>query len=261
MIKVKDIASSIEAYAPKSLQESYDNSGLQVGDPEMTVTAVLLCLDVTEDVLEEALKRRCNMIVSHHPLLFSGLKEVTGRTATQRMVIRAVRENIAIYSAHTNLDITREGVSYEMAHALGLTDLQVLDPSKSDSGLGLGLTGITTPTPKMEFLRKLKDSFSVKALRYSSQSPQIVIKKVALCGGSGASFIKEAVDAGADIYVTGDVKYHDFTTYGLDIILADVGHFESEKGACKIFSRVIREKFPECPVFFSESDQNPVGVL
>ena len=132
MLKVKDIASAIEEFAPKSLQESYDNTGLQVGNPDMDVSAVLLCLDVTEDVLAEARRRQCNMIVSHHPLLFSGLKRISGNTPTERIVIEALRHNIAIYASHTNLDSASEGVSYEIARMLNMTNLKVLCPNPSD---------------------------------------------------------------------------------------------------------------------------------
>ena len=261
MLKVKDIAAAIESFAPKKLQESYDNAGLQVGDPEMDVSAALLCLDVTEDVLREALERRCNMIISHHPLLFKGLKEVTGRTATERIVITAIREKIAIYSAHTNLDSAWEGVSHEIAHALNIRDLRVLEPRDGDESVGLGVIGNVQPTPKLEFLRKLKETFKVKSLRYSSQSPQLVVRKVAVCGGSGASLIRAAVESGADMIITGDVKYHDFTTYGLDIIIADIGHYESELCTKKIFSKIIREKFPDFVTYFAESETNPINYM
>ncbi len=261
MIKVKDIATVIESFAPKRLQESYDNAGLQVGDPEMVVSAALLCLDVTEDVLREALERRCNMIVSHHPLLFKGLKEVTGKTSTERIVITAIKENLAIYSAHTNLDSAWEGVSHEIAHALNMRDIRVLEPREGEESVGLGVIGEVQPTPKIEFLRKLKDEFKVKSLRYSSQTPQLVVRKVAICGGSGASLIQGAIAAKADIIITGDVKYHDFTTYGLDIIIADIGHYESEICTKKIFSKIIREKYPDFVTYFAESESNPINYM
>ncbi len=261
MVKVKDIAWAIEQFAPRSLQEDYDNAGLQVGDPEMEVSAALLCLDVTEDILREALHRRCNMIISHHPLLFRGLKQITGATAIERIVIDAIRNNIAIYSAHTNLDSAWDGVSHEMAHALDLTDIKVLEPHDSEGRSGLGVIGNIKPTPKIEFLRRIKETFKVKDLRYSSQSPQLVVKKVAVCGGAGASLIKESIDKGADIIVTGDVKYHDFTNFGLDIIIADVGHYESELCSKEIFSRIIRENFPDFVTYFSECETNPVKCL
>ncbi|MDE6835652.1 MAG: Nif3-like dinuclear metal center hexameric protein, partial [Muribaculaceae bacterium] len=206
MIKVRDIASLIEEFAPKSLQEDYDNAGLQVGNPDMEVSAALLCLDVTEDILDEAIERSCNLIISHHPLIFKGLKSVTGKDATQRIVIKALSNNIAIYAAHTNLDAAFDGVSFEMAHMLGLKDIRVLDPRRENPDTGIGVIADASPTPKLEFLRKLKEKFNVKALRYSAYTPKLVVKKVALCGGSGAFLIRKAIAEGADAIVTGDVK-------------------------------------------------------
>lgn len=261
MVKVTDIARTIEDFAPKSLQESYDNTGLQVGDPDMGVTAAILCLDITEDILDEAIQRHCNLVITHHPLIFRGLKEITGRTATERIVVNAIRHNIAIYSAHTNLDSAWDGVSHEMAHMLDMTDLSVLEPKTDDTSTGLGIIGNVRPTPKLEFLRKVKETFNVKALKYSAQSPQLVVKRVALCGGSGASLIETAINAGADAIITGDVKYHDFTAHGLDIIIADIGHYESELCASRIFSRIIRDRYPDFPLFFPDSETNPIGTI
>ena len=261
MVKVKDIAATIEEFAPKSLQESYDNAGLQVGDPETTVSAVLLCLDVNEDVLKEAKERECNLIVSHHPLIFHGLKQVTGANATQRIVIEALKNNISIYSAHTNLDSVWDGVSHEIARRLDIKDLEVLEPQPQNPKAGLGVVGNIKPLPKIEFLRKIKETFNVGALRYSAQTPCLVVRRVAVCGGAGASLISSAVKAKADILVTGDVKYHDFTTYGNEIIIADIGHYESELCSREILSRVIREKYPDLTTYFSDSESNPIKTL
>ena len=261
MTKVKDIAAAIEKFAPRSLQEDYDNAGLQVGDPEMEVSAVLLCLDVTDDILLEAERCSCNMIVSHHPLIFKGLKQLVGADPVQRIAIEAIRRNIAIYSAHTNLDAAWDGVSHEIAHSLGLENLQVLDPNPDDPRTGIGVTGTMKPNPRLEFLRRVKETFNVKALRFSANSPKLVVKKVAVCGGSGAFLIRKAIEAGADAIVTGDVKYHDFTSFGLNIIIADIGHYESELCSRKIFSRIIRDAFPDAVVYFSEKEKNPIAVL
>lgn len=260
-ITVNDVASAIEAFAPLPLQEDYDNAGLQVGFRDRQIDAVMLCLDVTPEVLREAIHRQCGMIVSHHPLIFRGLKNLTGADDTQRIVIEALEAGIAIYSAHTNLDSAWNGVSHEMAHLLGVTNIGVLDPKPGSQEAGIGVTGDIKPTPMLEFLRLVKEKFKVKTLRYSSQSPGIVVKKVALCGGSGASLIPDAIRAGADLYVTGDVKYHDFTSYGRDIVIADIGHYESELCSMRIFSRIIREKYPDLVVYFSEEQKNPVGFL
>lgn len=262
MIKVKQIGKAIEDFAPLSLKESWDNPGLQVGDPERNVTGVLLCLDVTEDILNEAIKRDCNIIVSHHPLIFGGLKHLTGKTPTERIVESAISQKISIYSAHTNLDSAFEGVSYEMAHMLGMTECHPLEKSATgDSQEGLGIVGNVSPTPKLEFLRKVKDVFEVRDLRYSSQTPGIMIRKVALCGGSGGSLIKNAIASGADVYICGDLKYHDFTSYGSEILLADIGHFESELCSRKILSRIIRENHPDCVVYFSECEKSPIKIM
>lgn len=262
MTKVKDIAKAIEEFAPLSLKESWDNPGLQVGDPEMEVTGVLLCLDVTEDILAEAMQRDCNMIVSHHPLIFGGLKHLTGSTPTERIAADALRNDVAIYSAHTNLDSTSEGVSYEMAHALGMKDCRPLEPSASGNPEeGLGIVGTIEATPKLEFLRKVKETFEVDSLRYSAQTPGIVVRKVALCGGSGGSLLKSAVKSGADVYLCGDLKYHDFTSYGSEILLADIGHFEGELCSRKILGRVIRQKYPDCVAYFSNCERNPIKTI
>lgn len=260
-IKVKDIAKAIEDFAPKELQESYDNTGLQIGDPEMTVSAVLLCLDVTEDILAEARRRRCNMIVSHHPLLFSGLKQITGITPTQRIVAEALCSGIAIYASHTNLDSAFQGVSYELAHMLNLTDVRPLQPSAESADTGLGVIGSISPTPKLEFLRKVKETLNVGHLKYAEQAPHLVIRKVAICGGAGASLIREARAAGADALLTGDLKYHDFTSNGYDLLLADIGHYESELCTKRIFSRIIRQAYPDCVTYFAESESNPVAYI
>jgi len=262
MPTVREIAEAIESFAPKDLQESYDNSGLQLGCRDMEVKAALICLDVTEEIIEEAKRRGCNMVISHHPLLFHGLKQISGETPTQRIVINAIKNSIAIYAAHTNLDAAWEGVSYEMAHLLGLSSTRPLVPMDGRPETGLGLLGeFTKPVPAMEFLRKVKDTFHCKCLRYSSRTPKLVIRTVALCGGSGAEFIREAVKRGADAYVTADIKYHDFTDNALSILLADIGHYESELCSEKIFSRIIHEKFPNFVTYYAEMGKNPVGFL
>lgn len=261
MIKVRDIAAAIEDFAPKALQESYDNAGLQVGDPEASVESALICLDVTEDVLEEALARECNIIISHHPLIFRGLKSLTGADTTQRLVMQALKKNMAVYSAHTNLDSVWDGVSHEIARRLGVKNLDVLEPHADNDKAGLGVVGNINPVPKIEFLRKVKDTFNVAALRYSAQSPSVVVRRVAVCGGAGASLITSAIKAKADILVTGDVKYHDFTSFGSEIIIADIGHYESELCSRELLARIIRERFPDLTIYLSDSESNPIKIL
>lgn len=258
-MKLKTITTAIEEFAPLSLQLDYDNSGLQIGRPDAEISAALLCLDVTEEILQEAIDRKCELIISHHPLLFRGLKHITGATSTERIVARALRHNIAIYAAHTNLDSAVHGVSREMARMLRLRDTAVLDSAGDPTGLGI--IGSVDAVPAMEFLRQVKETFHVKALRYSAQSPQLVVRRVALCGGAGAEFIPKAIAAGADIYITGDVKYHDYTTYAADMLIVDIGHYESELCARNIFARLLHERFPGFVARVSESDRCPVGVI
>ncbi len=261
MAKVIDICAAIEDVAPRALQESYDNAGLQVGDYQMNVSAALLCLDVTEDVMAEAHKRSCNLVISHHPLIFKGLKCLTDSTPTERIVSYAIRHNIAIYSAHTNLDAASQGVNYEIARTIGMRNLAVLEPNKCDPNSGIGFIGDIEGTPVLEFLRQVKEKFKIRALRYSSSSPRLVVNRVAVCGGSGGYLIPTAVSLGADAILTGDVKYHDFTSWSSQILIADIGHFESELCTKKIFSRIIREKFPNFVTYFSETEKNPINIM
>lgn len=261
MPKVKEIAAIIEEFAPRELQEQYDNAGLQVGNPEAEVSAALLCLDVTEEIMQEARERSCNMIISHHPLIFGGLKAVTGADATQRIVADAIRSNMAIFAAHTNLDCAWQGVSYEIARTIGMTRLRVLEPKANNPEVGLGVIGDIESKPVLEFLRMVKDRFGVQALRYGGPASRLVVNRVAVCGGSGASLIPRAIREGADTILTGDVKYHDFTSYSSQILIADIGHFESELCTKKIFSRIIREKFPNFVTYFSETEKNPIKIM
>lgn len=262
MPTVKEIATAIEAAAPLCLQESYDNSGLQIGREGNSVDSVLVCLTPTEAIVNEAIERGCNLIVSHHPLLFRGLKRISDATATERIAVQAIRHNISLYAAHTNLDSTAEGVSADIAQALGMTDVEPLVPTAPGASTGLGTIGeMPAPVPVLEFLRQLQKVFGVKALRYSATTPKIVIRRVAVCGGSGSSFITDAIARGADAYVTGDLGYHDFDSYGSEILLADIGHFESELGARKLLRSILEEAFPYLAVMTADCETNPVKTL
>ncbi len=260
-IRVSDIAEAIERFAPKRLQESYDNTGLQVGSPDTEVTGVMLCLDVTREIMEEARRKNCNMVISHHPLIFKGLHNLTGADEVQRTAIEAVRNDMVLYAAHTNLDSANEGVSYEIAHRLGIDNLEVLEPKEGYGDAGLGVVGDITPMPTLEFLRHVKETFSVKCLRYSARTRKLVVRRVAVCGGAGASLIRNAIVAGADMMITGDVKYHDFTGLGDEIVIADIGHYESELCATKIIARILAERWPQLVLHEAENEKNPIGCL
>ena len=344
---IRCVINAIEAFAPRALQESYDNSGLQAGDVTKDCKGVLLTLDVSEQTVEEAASLGCNLIISHHPLLFKGIKTLTPASSTGRILISAVKNDIAIYSAHTNLDNARRGVSARMAAKLGMTDVEVLQPQRStllklvvfapsthseavkqamteagagrigdydsctytmegtgsfralsgarpfvgqegsihhepetrieailhrsllgkvtaamlkahpyeepaydiiplenaDRYAGSGAVGNIGETTAGEFLENLKSVFGCPAVRYCGELNRR-ISRVALCGGSGAFLIGDALAAGADIYVTGDLKYHDFTENAGKIMLADIGHFESENCTKEIFHDILSAEFP-----------------
>lgn len=259
--RINDIARAIEQMAPLRWQEGYDNAGIQVGDPEAVVTGVLLCTDVTMAVIDEAIARGFNMVVSHHPLIFHGLKKLAGRDSIERMVAHAIKHGINIYSAHTNMDNAPAGVSHHMAEKLGLTDVEVLE-ARDDNGVttGSGVIGYILPKPMMDFLKEVKEAFGVQAVRYSGDTSGDVYR-VALCGGAGAFLIDRARQVGADIYVTGDVKYHDFFKADEGIVIADIGHYESEQYTVELFRDIIARQCPGVEVAMARQERNPVKYL
>jgi len=364
-MKLKELTSYLETAVPLSFQESYDNSGLQVGDQEMEINSALVTLDITEDVVNEAIAKDCNLIISHHPVIFQGLKKLTGKTAAERIVINAIKNGIAIYSAHTNLDVIPEGVSRKMAEKLKLHNVKVLSPlterllklvtfvpethiekvkealfnagagfignydkcgfviegkgtfrgsqstipfagekgklhtqteirfetvlfshlkdrvinallsahpyeevaydlyslENSNIETGMGCIGeLAKPLPEKEFLSHVSRVFGAKGIRFSGSSGR-EIKRIALCGGSGASLLGTAISSGADAFITADVKYHNFSDAEKVILLIDAGHFETEKFATEILNDLIIKKFPKFAVRFSETNTNPINYL
>lgn len=259
--RVKDIAHAIEQVAPLRWQESYDNAGLLVGDPEATVTGVLLCTDVTRAIIDEAVAAGCNLVVSHHPLIFHGLKKLAGRDEVERMVAHAIKHDINIYSAHTNMDNAPTGVSRHMADKLGMTDVEVLE-ARDDEGItiGSGVIGTVTPMAVLDLLRHVKQTFDVGAVRYSGDTDAMV-SRVALCGGAGSFLIDHARRAGAQVYITGDVKYHEFFKADEGIVIADIGHYESEHFTTELFADIIAGARPDLPVRLARTQRNPVNYL
>ncbi len=255
-----EIISALSRVAPLSLQESWDNSGLQVGDITQACTGVLLALDPTPEVVAEAVARGCNMVLTHHPLLFRGLKCLAGDTRVEQAVIAAVRAGVVVCSWHTALDSAPAGVSYEMAQRLGAVVFATLTSSPTGAG-GLGVVAdLPQPLSAVDFVAKVKSAFGSHPYRCSAV-PDGAIKRIAICGGSGGEFIPTAVTAGADAFITADVRYHDFVDHGNDIFIVDIGHFESENCAKDIFYHVITEKFPNFAVCYSELEKNPINYL
>ena len=355
----------LERFAPLSFQESYDNSGLQVGDPDAELTGVLITLDVTEKVLKEAIDMGFNMVVSHHPLIFHPLRSITGRNSTERLVRRAIRNDIAIYSGHTNFDAVSGGVSTTMANRLGLVHQRVLDPIRGvlkklvvfvpvdhldavrtamfDAGAGhigaydrcsfnldgtgtfrgsedanpfvgekgllhqepetrvetivpahrvdrvigamieahpyeevaydvypldnaldsagMGLIGeLEDPVGEEVFLNFVRDRFGAEVIRHSALLGRPV-STVALCGGAGSFLLKKAISAGADVFVTGDFKYHQFFDAEGKIVVMDIGHYESEQFTRELFYDLISKNFPKFAVRLAETDTNPINYF
>ncbi len=362
-MQVKDVMQAIEEKAPLVYQEGYDNCGLQVGDPESEVKGILISLDVTEAVVDEAMARNCNMIVAHHPLIFSGIKRLSGRNYVERTIIKAIKNNISIYAAHTNLDNMLHGVNAKIAEKLCLQQTSILAPMKDtlrklytyvpmtaadkvrealfaagagdvgkykecsfniegkgsfkpgagtnptigeaggprewveevkievlvqkdgeskilkalfeshpyeevayeliglqnyDQEIGAGMLGLLPePMTEWDFLSMLKKAMQTDCIRHTEIRGKKV-QKVAICGGSGSFLLKDAIAAGADMFVTGDFKYHQFFDAEGRIVIADIGHYESEQFTKEIFEALLKEKFPNFATLLSNLSTNPV---
>ena len=259
VVTFSDVEAAIARYAPFSLQEAYDNSGLLVGEGTTPVSGVLVCLDVTEQVLREAVARGVNLVVSHHPLLFRGVKQLCGRTGIERAVIYALRSGVGILAAHTNLDAASGGVSCALAQELGVAVERVLHPIGESEGFGV-VGRLVTPLPEDLFLQEVSERLGLSVLRHSPLSERD-ISKVALCGGSGMEFFDEALAAGVDAYITADVKYHDFQRPDGRLLLLDVGHRESEWCAVGLLQRILCESFSTFACHVSSQDTSPVGYF
>ena len=362
---ISEIITHIESVAPPSFQESYDNAGLIIGDPNTTITSALLTLDVTEAVIDEAIEAGCELIIAHHPILFKGIKRINGNNYVERCIVKAIKNDIAIYAAHTNLDSVMGGVNAKICEKMGLTNLRILEPAKvqllklvtfipdehlekvrdalfnagagaigryDNSSFGTSGTGtfrggekanpyvgevgvlhfeketrIETIIPKhlknniinalldahpyeevaydiyplennsqevgsgmigelagaeqeIGFLSQLLQIFGCKAIRHTYLLGKPV-KKVAVCGGSGSFLLAAAIKAGADIFVTADMKYHDFFDAEEKIVIADIGHYESEQFTKELFYEILIKKFPNFALRLSEVKTNPVLYL
>ena len=244
--------------APLSYQESFDNSGLQAGLPSMEVGRVLVCLDVTEEIVDEAIERGCNMILSHHPLIFSPLKSVTDETSIGRAVQLLCANSISAINAHTNLDCAPGGVNDCLARTLGLSDVQVIAPSGVDElgrPWGLLRQGNVEAQLLSDFLPKVKSALNCEGLRYVNGGKPV--HRVAVGGGACASELLDAVNAGCDTFVTADVKYNQFwDAKDLGLNLIDAGHFPTENPVTALLAEKIAAQFPEVTVKISETHRD-----
>ncbi len=250
---------TLESFAPLPLQESYDNAGLQVGLTATEVSGVLLCLDVTEKVIEEAEKHGCNMIVSHHPLLFKGLKQVSDVTQPERCVTMALKKDIAIYALHTNLDNAKDGVNYEIASRLGLKNVRFLQENPNGGGSGV-LGELPESMNAHAFLQMVKKTFDVDCLMHNEPLER-PIKTVALCGGAGDFMLDEAVKQGADAFMTGEMHYHVYMGMEQVIQIVVAGHYQSEQYTKDLLARFLAEKCPELRLVMSQVNTNPIYYM
>lgn len=365
MYIAKDIISVIEEVAPPALQESYDNSGLIIGNAQQEVTGALLCLDITEEVLDEAIAKNINLIISHHPLIFGGIKSISGKNEQERCIIRAIKSDLIIYACHTNIDNVYKGVNGKMAEKIGLVNTKILMPKSSAifklitfvptanadevrnalfaegagtlgnysqcsfnvegegsflpinganpyfgeigqrhseretrievlvqnhllpkivnalrevhpyeepaydiiplantwNTVGGGMIGeLSHEMDEIEFLHLLKETFKADGLKYTALRNS-TIKRVALCGGSGAFMLRAAIQQKADIFVSADFKYHDYFQADKKIVIADIGHYESEQNTKELFFEIISKKMPNFAVYLSNVNTNPVNYL
>jgi len=364
-MKLREIIDRLNDFAPFVLQEGYDNSGIQIGDPGSDRRQGLICIDVTEKVLDEAISKGCDLIVAHHPLLFEGLKRIIGHSVVDKVVVKAIKHDIAIVSVHTNLDNISNGVNNKFSEAIGLKDLKILNPRKgilqklvvfcpedhadkvrnaifeagaghigeyeccsfniagsgtfrgsentspfvgekeklqfepeirietilpgylvskvvkamisahpyeevaydlylldnTFSSVGAGMVGVLdAPVPEIELLRKIKDALRVPYLRHSEPTGRMV-QRVAVCGGSGSFLKQAAINCGADAFITGDVKYHDFISVQSQILLVDAGHYETEQFTKELLHEILTKKITNFALLISEQDINPVRYL
>lgn len=257
---IRDIIREIERRAPLRYQDGFDNSGLQVGlDLGRECRRVSVCLDVTEEVVDEALERGCELLVSHHPLLFHPLRQVTLSTYQERCVVKALRGGLAIYSAHTSLDNAPGGVNFRIAELIGLEGCEWLEP-KEGMDAGSGLVGClpAEETPE-SLLGRLKDIFKVERLVHSDPALVGRIGKVALCGGAGAFLLPQARAKGAQCFITGELHYHDF--FGPGLLLVEMGHYQSEQYTMDLIRDIISGAFPSLDVSLTSVRTNPERYL
>lgn len=364
-MQIKDLTSFLESIAPLSYQEDYDNSGLIVGNPEQQVSAALISLDCTEEIIEEAIAMGCNLVISHHPIVFRGLKKFNGKTYVERAVMKAIRNDIALYAIHTNFDNVLNGVNAKLCQVIGLTNCTILSPksnllkklvtycpvanaeevrnalfaagagnignysecsfnsdglgtfkagentdpfvgekgvrhrepetrieviypqnlegqivvalhiahpyeevayelypiSNSHQQVGSGMIGtLNNEIDELEFLQQVKEKLNAGVIRHTNFRNRKV-KRVAVCGGAGGFLLPQAINAGADVFITADYKYHEFFDADKKILIADVGHFESEQFTQQLLLELITEKFPNFALHLTTQSTNPINYL
>ena len=257
-MKIKEVVDALERFAPLPLQEDYDNAGLQVGLTETEVSGALLCLDVTEKIVDEAVANGCNLIVAHHPLIFRKLAHITGEDYVQRTVSKAIKNDVAIVAMHTNLDNAPGGVNFKIAEKMRLADVAFFDKeAKSGSGV---IGTLKEPMTAKEFIGMLKSRFNVECVQ-ANQLLKRNISRVAICGGACSFLLGRAIEAGADAFVTGEMHYHEFFGHEQEIQIAVIGHYQSEQFTNEVFREIIEKECPGVACYLTKTNTNPIMHL
>ncbi len=265
-LRIKNIVQYLETIAPLPYQESYDNAGLIIGDLNWAVTGILVALDSTEAVIDEAIAKGCNLVVAHHPIVFRGLKKINGHNYIERTVIKAIKNDIAIYAIHTNLDNVVEGVNYMIAEKLNLLNINILAPKlnlldSKNQPVGSGAIGsLAAPMAAEAFLQFLKAKMNLSVIRHTAFIKNQV-QKIAVCGGSGSFLLPNAMAAQADIFVTADYKYHEFFDADEQLMICDIGHYESEVYTKDLLVRFLSKKFTNFATKLAETNTNPISYF
>ncbi len=260
-MKIQTVTNYLEELAPLSYAEDFDNVGLLVGNYNKEVTGVLVTLDSLEETVDEAIAKNCNLIVSFHPIIFGGLKKLNGDTYVERVVLKAIKNDIAIYAMHTALDNKKDGVSGKICEVLDLKNTAILIPKsnlKTQETIGMGMIGeLETEMNETDFIQFVKSTMKTECVRHSELLHKS-IKKVAVLGGSGSFAIENAIALNADAYISSDFKYHDFFKAEKKILLADIGHYESEQFTKNLLVEYLTKKFTNFAVILSEKSTNPI---
>ncbi|MEX0779832.1 MAG: Nif3-like dinuclear metal center hexameric protein [Balneolales bacterium] len=252
------ISTFFDKWAPESTQLDFDNIGLLLGSKTKPVRTILTCLDLTEEVVDEAISLNCDLIVAHHPVIFRKLSRLNPDTVLGKTLYKLISADISVLAAHTNLDAAREGVSFEMANQIGLIHNEFLTHEDTSPPSGFGVIGeYQDKMAANEFLENVKIKLNCNVIRYSGKRK--FIRKVAVCGGSGSFLASQAMTMGADAFITADLKYHDFfITKEPGLMLLDVGHYESESPIIDKMRNTLRDEYPELTVESTSVNTNPI---
>lgn len=263
-MKLHEISDYLEEIAPLRFQESYDNSGLIVGHGDMEITGAMISLDATAAIVDEAIANGCNMVISHHPILFRGIKKFNPSYYVDQAIIKAIKNDIALYAIHTNLDnVLNYGVNQKIAQKIGLEEVKVLKahanaPMEINYEVGAGAVGVLSrPVSGVDFLSHLKEKMSLKMIKHTKILDHD-IERVAVCGGSGSFLLPAAKAAGAQAFITSDFKYHEFFDANDELVIIDIGHYESEYFTIELIFELISKKFPNFAAHYTKQITNPV---